>query len=268
MASLDTYGWDLVLAARTSVLNRGLATTETQLHEMVQHPNGPVSVVGALGGWRIASGGSGRLVKFTIPCAALTLSQGEKSFSFANGDFLIEATLALVASSSAGAPPGARTLTIAAGPGAATAQACAFDDAQFEGFEVIAVSALQSWLDAQTTYPYDIAEIRLADRASCGPAQALLPVAATYAYADTSDGDGVLALLCAVAARPADTSQLLNEVDPDILGAGAGALALGAGVIPLLAGPALLAASWAGGRNGALSTAESLVFPLTFAGRP
>jgi hypothetical protein len=247
------------------VLNGGLAETAARLDETVAHPNGPVRVSGTLGGWKIAAGGSGRLVKFTVPCANLDLSQGTKSFGFKNGDFLVEATLEFTAPPCR-SRPGLRTLGVVAGQGAVTAQAGHFTDPAFAGLEVMAVSALQVWLDAQTAFPYDIADIVLADSAACGPAQALLPVTATYAYADTNDGDGVLALLCAVAASSADTSQLLNEVDPGILGAGASALALGAGATMNLARPAQSAARWAGGRNGALATVESLVIPVIFAG--
>ncbi|MPW11543.1 TULIP family P47-like protein [Paraburkholderia sp. CNPSo 3155] len=226
--------------------------------------NGAVTVKGSLSICQIATGGSGALVKFLIPCSTLTLSQKEQSFTLTDGSFLVKATLAL-------APPpdpadsDARARTIKAGKGTLHRAVIELRRSAIRGFEVMAVTVLQSWLDAQASFPYTLVAIKLTIVSDRGPVAALVPVSASYAYADAADGDGVLALLCRVAAGADNAGQLLPEVNPSALGGGASAMLLGKDVVLRLADLALSRVSWpgAGAARGQFTSALLIPVELT-----
>lgn len=264
-----TYGWDMVLAARTSILDADLAGTDATLSETVPHGSGPVDVTGHVGAWQFAPGGAGALVKFTVACSRLTLRQGTKSFTFKDGSFLVEARLALVDHTDIGAAAdaGARVLTIVAGPGAVTVQGAMFDDPTFDGFAVMAVAGFQAWLDAQATLPQQVATIATTAAHGAGPRAALTPTNASYAYADATDGsDGVLALLCGVTSGSGDTSQLLQEVDPSVLAVGDITMIVAGAIVDRLVGGAASAATWSGHPVEPVSAAANLCLPLRTTG--
>jgi len=239
MATPATYGWDMVVATRTSVLNRSLHAPSAPFVAVVPDAGANVTVTGNIGGWQIVRGGSGMLVQFSVPCAELALSDAGNSYNFTGGSFLVQGQLAF----SAPGPDGQQALQLAAGPGARapTCLAASFSDPAFSGFAVLAVSALQAWLDAQTGFPYTFAAITLAPT---GGAVALAPVFASYAYADTADNDGVLALLCTASAGATNPARLLQEVDPDVLGAGSAAMLLGRELVSCLAQQTVSAIAW------------------------
>ncbi|MBB5421671.1 hypothetical protein HDG40_007876 [Paraburkholderia sp. JPY158] len=205
-------------------------------------------------------------MKFLIPCSTLTLSQKEQSFTLTDGSFLVKATLAL-------APPpdpadsDARARTIKAGKGTLHRAVIELRRSAIRGFEVMAVTVLQSWLDAQASFPYTLVAIKLTIVSDRGPVAALVPVSASYAYADAADGDGdgVLALLCRVAAGADNAGQLLPEVNPSALGGGASAMLLGKDVVLRLADLALSRVSWpgAGAARGQFTSALLIPVELT-----
>jgi hypothetical protein len=256
MGAVETYGWDLVIAVRTGVLNSALTEGGASFNQTVPHGNGPVNVLATLGAWQIDTGGAGALVKFSVPCTKLKLSQGEKSFTFHDGAFLVEATLELVEA----AEGDGQDLRIKAGKGRVSAQAAEFDNPGFGGFAAFGVAGMQAWLDAQTGFPMRIAGLLPLTARDGGPATALVPATASYAYADAADGNGgVLAFLCSVAAGDSQTGSLLQEVDPATLGDGDGAVRVGNGVLARILDLGLSRAAFA----GAPALSARLVGPLS-----
>jgi hypothetical protein len=259
MCATETYGWDMVIAVRTGVLNSALTEGGASFDQTVPHGNGSVDVSAMLGAWQIATGGSGALVKFSVPCTKLKLSQGEKSFTFRDGAFLVEATLEFVQA----AEGDGQDLRIKAGKGQVSAQAAEFDDPGFDGFAVVAVAGMQAWLDAQTGFPLRIAGLSPLAASQGGQATAFVPATASYAYADAADGKGgVLAFLCSVAAGDGHTANLLQEVDPAALSDGDGAVLVGKEVLTRILDLGLSRTAFTGAPTLSARLAGPLAVPL------
>ncbi|HOA93466.1 MAG TPA: TULIP family P47-like protein [Aquabacterium sp.] len=263
MPAPQTYGWDMVIAVRTGVLNRRFTAAGGAFSASISHANGSVAVEGSLGAWQIATGGSGALLKFAIPCARLKLTQASKSVAFSDGSFLVEAQLAFAEPASAG---GARPLRIVPGKDAVSAQAAEFDDPAFPGFAAMAVAGLQQWLDVQAAFPYIFGTFAGAPTGGAEPVGDLVPPAASYAYADAADGNGgVLAVLCG--AEPgAGSPHLLQEVDPAALGGGDAVALVGEAVLARVLALGLSQATLPGGQTLSATVAAALSVPLTLKG--
>lgn len=207
-----TYGWDVVVASRVSRLNAGLAPVVQTLDETVANPGGAVRAVGSLHGCTIVAGGSGELVNLSFACPTLTLSNTQKSVTFKGGQVLVQTRFTF----SAVGTHSKQSLSAVVGAGAATVLSATFPEPDFSTYETYAKTAAQQWLDQQTDLPYVFASLVPAVSPGAGTSAALAPVATSYAYADRSDGDGVLGLLC-VLAGGADPASLLPEIDPDVV---------------------------------------------------
>ncbi|WP_213955968.1 TULIP family P47-like protein [Variovorax sp. dw_954] len=258
----STYGWDIVVATRTSVVNAGLVDPGPQpFDETVVHGGTSVHAVGSTGRWQVTVGGSGALVNFVVPCATLTLSSGGKTVQFAEGQFEVQGRLVL-----APARGGSRQLVVATGPGALTVLVASFPQPGFEAYPPYATSALQQWLDAQASLPYVLATVALRDPAASGPGAALAPVSASYAYADATGGGGVLGVLGSVTDGTTIGAQLLQEVSPDAVTTTDTALLVSAAVLQQLVNGAASAVKLPGTPGSACTVHDPVSFSVVTKG--
>ncbi len=270
-APVSTYGWDVVFATRTSVVNAGLADPGPQpFDETVQHAGVSVHALGSTGRWQVTVGGSGALVNFTVPCSDLTMSSGDKKVTFDDGQFEVQGELDLRASD--GGPPGSHDLVVRTGPGAVTVLVAAFPGTDFDAYAAYATAALQAWLDAQTSLPYVLATVGMRPPDATGLGAVLTPVAATYAYVDApTGGGGVLGILGAVSggANPvgaAPGSQLLQEVSPDAVAATDTVLLVNTAVLQALVTGAASSVTLPGTSGSSSSVPEPASFPVVTRG--
>jgi hypothetical protein len=257
-----TYGWDVVYVARASVVNAGLVVAAAQtFDEVVTQGSVSAEVRGSLDGWQIAAGGSGALVNLTVACPTLSLTNEQKTVHFTGGHFLVQAGLELRA---ADPPkrPGQCDLAVASGRGAVTVLGATFAEASFASFEVYAKAACQAWLDAQASLPCVLAGVELAAAGVVGPAAALAPVSATYAYADAPDGGGVLGVLWSIDGHGSGPGQLLQEVSPDALGSADCAVLVSAATLQRLVSGASGAVTLPGAATSLRLPDQASVFPV------
>lgn len=253
--AVSTYGWDVVFATRSSVVNAGLADPGPQpLDETVLHGGVSVRAQGSTGRWQLAVGGSGALVNFTVPCASLALSTADKKVSFSDGQFEVQGSLALTPAAHG---PGSRhELTVVAGPGALTVLTATFPQADFVSYAAYGQAAFQAWLNGRGSFPYVLATVDLAGAGQVGLDRALTPVTADYAYVDTVDGEGVLGVLGMLTQDDAATGQLLQEVSPDAVSETDTALLVSASVLQRLLDGAAAAVTLPGS-TGSTSPVEA-----------
>ncbi|MEJ8847858.1 TULIP family P47-like protein [Variovorax rhizosphaerae] len=261
-APASTYGWDIVYATRTSVINAGLVDPGPQpFDETVVHGGTSVHAVGTTGRWQVTVGGSGALVNFSVPCTSITLSSGNKSVQFDSGQFEVQGRLELRP-----ADGGSQQLVISTGPGAVTVLVATFPQQGFEAYAAYATSALQAWLDAQASLPYVLATVALRDPGASGLGAVLAPVSATYAYVDATGGGGVLGILGSVISGATSGAQLLQEVSPDAVAASDTALLVSADVLQQLVNGAASAVNLPGSSASACTVHDPVLFPVATKG--
>ncbi|WP_218511635.1 TULIP family P47-like protein [Variovorax sp. dw_308] len=258
----STYGWDIVFATRTSVVNAGLIDPGPQpFDETVVHGGTSVHAVGSTGRWQVTVGGSGALVNFSVPCTTLTLGNGDKTVQFADGQFEVQGRLEL-----APAVGGIQQIVIATALGAVTVLVASFRQPGFEAYAAYATSAFQQWLDAQASLPYVLATVALRGPGASGLGAALAPVSASYAYADATGGGGVLGVLGTVTDPATSGTQLLQEVSPDAVTATDTALLVSAAVLQQLVDGAASAVKLPGTPGSACTVHDTVSFNVVTKG--
>jgi hypothetical protein len=213
---ITTYGWDLVFATRSTILNQGLKSSgrEETFTAHIQRGEVAVNAHGTLEAWQIAQGGSGAIVHFKVPCTSLNLSGAGKSFNFSDGYFLVQGTLILRPSKNT-TNSSWHDLVLVTGQGKLVVINASFSQSTFDSVASYAQSAFQVWLDALSDLPYIFARVQLSDGNDASSAGILLPTTASYAYTDTKDNGGILGVLCTVGSNLPQQAQLLQEISPD-----------------------------------------------------
>ncbi|MEL6533787.1 MAG: TULIP family P47-like protein [Bacteroidota bacterium] len=257
MSTLDTYGWDAVVATRISAINKKLPAVSTPFSETVDASPAKVHVTGELGTWQIASGGSGRLIHFTVPCSKIKLDNGSKSVEFQKGHFTIEASLywELIEGQAT-----QQQLKIKADPEVRVLGAM-FPESNFEEFATYAIAGVQAWVKQQEQYPYAFASVTLSED-QAGSSLAWTPAEVDYAYTDTPDTEGVLAVLCKVAGSQQPNHQLA-EVSPEAVPAGqVSAILLHHTLLAAQLTPLVSAVGWPGHPQSQVQVTRELSFPI------
>jgi len=116
----STLGWDTVFAVPVSKVNDHFAASKLYPTDFSGSFSGglySVTITGNFGAWRIALGGSGAIVKLSIPIASGTMAvKGGNSFDLKNGTIFVEVKLNYLPQPSEGAKGTPNNLLVANKP--------------------------------------------------------------------------------------------------------------------------------------------------------
>jgi hypothetical protein len=240
MENINTYGWDMVLAVKTSFINSNLSSKDQHFTEVVEMTGQSVTVKCDTKCWQIATGGSDALVNFKIPCSKMSLDNGKKSVTVTNGYCLVQTKLGLVS-----AENGIHELRIQTNDSSIKVLDVSFPDSEFSGFVSYATLACQNWLDKITNIDYVLATIKLNSSDSQGSTSGLIPTSATYAYTDSkNDDDGILGLLCYLDGKT-DLAGSLQQISTDAIQSGESSILINSDIIQNWFQPSVSATTWA-----------------------
>lgn len=258
MENINTYGWDMVLAVKTSVINSKLTSEGQSFTEVVDMSGQSVTVKCDTECWQIATGGSDALVNFSIPCSKMSLDNGKKSFTFQKGSCLIQAELELVPTQN-----GIHELKVLTGNSNIRVLNVSFPDSTFSEFESYAKVACQNWLNTLTKVDYVLASIQLSSSGAKNSSAGLMPTAATYAYTDSKNlDDGVLGLLCYVDGE-SKIEGSLQQVSPDAIQSGESSIIINSDIIQNWLQTSVSGTSWANQPGDKADVVNTLDYQVT-----
>lgn len=206
----ETYGWDTVFAIHIADANAAIAKagTSPKTFEATDEADG-VSAKGEFGTWAIATGGSGELVRLSVPLASVQLDMmGE--VSTVQGTALVDVRLDFLRQDDESGQGDGQlhhlkvSTTPSAGNCVASIDKITYTSAKpsFLGNSAL-IELLGDWLNANLgDFNHVFSTIDLNAKADQGEFQWIQPTDVAYAYADTgAPNDGVLGVLCMTEGR-------------------------------------------------------------------
>ncbi len=250
------YGWDVVYASKISALNPGLSGDTISFDESFNIADNNVEVSASLNAWQITTGGSDALVFFKVPCSSIKISNGDKTFRFKDGYFLIQTNLKFVTDSN-----NISHLKIDTGEGNAKVLSAAFSDSGFGAFEIYARKGFQNWVNKQDSFPYNFISIKTYSESDNSDVIDFKASKVNYAYINTSEEDGILAVLCKIAGSN-NIEETLQQVSPNAIPSGGSSVLINKSIIENQINNSNNIPDWAGSKNSRILIEDNLVYQL------
>ncbi|MEM5428787.1 TULIP family P47-like protein [Cupriavidus oxalaticus] len=209
----ETYGWDTVFAthiadANAAIVKAGSSPSSFAASDVADG----YSVSGGFGPWQIVTGGSGDLIRLSIPFQnAVVRGPGNVSQTCA-GAALVDVRLAYLDHDEAPPSGTSKVLKVQAQSSGPDYPAASVVSVSYAGtapgflFQAALEGMLGSWLNENLQdFDHVFATVNLDRTADQGAFQWMQPTYVGYAYADMgTPGDGLLSVLCMTQGR-ADT---------------------------------------------------------------
>lgn len=207
----ETYGWDTVFAVHIADANVAIVRARSSPASFQGNDSADgVSVSGSFGDWQITTGGSGDLIRLSIPFKNATVVFSSGDHETLSGSALVDVRLQYLPDEVAPVAGGTNHLlkvkTDAAGHNAPPASVVqiGYDGTQPSFLASAALQALlQTWLN-QNLIDFDhvFATVNIDRTADTGAFQWMQPTEVAYAYSDMSTpNDGLLGVLCMTGQR-------------------------------------------------------------------
>jgi len=228
---MNIFGWDTVTALSVGAVNRALAANSNQLIQEFKVSGetfgNSYELQGEFGPWQVVAGGSGSLLRLSVPIATGSIRPGVGAVvDLAGSTAVLEVSLDLLptadgrsqhlvfaldraATTGAVPQPGAVTPVSLSAPAAATAELGTL------GVELVLDGVAQALASDASAVSYVLASVNLVPPTANSW---LTPVQSAYVYQEVIGAGSYLAILSTVSSR--DIAQLPRTVDPELFSGG------------------------------------------------
>jgi hypothetical protein len=223
----QTYGWDTVFAIHIADANAAIAKAGSSPPSFnAEDAADGYSVQGKFGAWQIVPGGSGELIRLSIPFNGAVVTKPDKTSECANGSALVDVRLNFLDQDLQPTTGSNKTLKVQTTPAGTEQPAASVVQVNYDGtspsFLVQAAfqGMLDAWLNANLQdFDHVFATVNINRTADEGAFQWMQPTHVSYAYSDLgSSSDGLLGVLCMTEQR--SSAGLAQQVSGVVIPAG------------------------------------------------